>query len=151
MTVTMVDGTGAAVNSLSGGQTGTVRVKLTDSTGIAAANAIVKFTASDTALVEFTPASGSALTDATGTAVINVKPTSVTAAGAVSITAEGVVGAKTATGSVNISVGAAPLTIGALTLNPAPTGKLPAFNTVAINIPVTSGGQPWTEAPQATL
>lgn len=144
MTVTMVDGAGATVNSLSGGQSGVVRAKLTDSAGTAAVNAIVKFTASDATLVEFTPASGSALTDATGTAVITVKPASVTAAGAVAITAEGVVGAKTATASVNIAVGAAPLTVGALSLNPAPTGKLPAFSTVAINIPVTSGGQPAT-------
>ncbi|MBZ2205857.1 Ig-like domain-containing protein [Massilia soli] len=151
LTVSVVDGSGASVNSLSGGQTGQVRVKLTDSTGIAASNAIVKFTASDAALVEFTPSSGSALTDATGTAVISVKPTSVTAAGAVAITAEGVVAGKTATGSVNLAVGAAPLTVGALTLTPAPAGKLPAFSTVAINIPVTSGGQPATSVPGLTL
>ncbi|NML63012.1 hypothetical protein HHL21_18395 [Massilia sp. RP-1-19] len=151
MTVTVVDGAGTSVNSLSGGQTGLVRVKLTDSTGIAAASAIVKFTASDTSLVEFTPASGSALTDATGTAVISVKPSSVTAAGAVAITAEGVVAGKTATASVNIAVGAAPLTVGALTLTPAPAGKLPAFSTVAINIPVTSGGQPATTVPGLTV
>ena len=151
MTVSVIDGAGASVNSLSGGQSGQVRVKLTDSTGIAAANAIVKFTASDAALLEFTPASGSALTDATGTAVISVKPSSVTAAGAVAITAEGVVAGKTATAVVNIAVGAAPLTIGALTLTPAPTGKLPAFSTVAINIPVTSGGQPATSVPGLVL
>lgn len=147
MTVAVVDSAGTSVNSLSGGQTGLVRVKLTDSAGTAAANAIVKFTASDTSLVEFTPASGSALTDATGTAVISVKPSSVTAAGAVAITAEGVVGGKTASASVNIAVGAAPLTVGALTLTPAPAGKLPAFSTVAISIPVTSGGQPATTVP----
>lgn len=147
LTVAVVDSAGTAVNSLSGGQTGLVRVKLTDSVGTAAANAIVKFTSSDGSLVEFTPASGSALTDATGTAVITVKPSSVTAAGAVAITAEGVVGGKTASASVNIAVGAAPLTVGALTLTPAPVGKLPAFSTVAISIPVTSGGQPATAVP----
>lgn len=151
MTVAVVDGAGTSVNSLSGGQTGLVRVKLTDSTGIAAASAIVKFTASDTSLVEFTPASGSALTDASGTAVISVKPSSVTAAGAVAITAEGTVAGKTATATVNIAVGAAPLTVGALTLTPAPAGKLPAFSTVAINIPVTSGGQPATTVPGLTV
>ena len=151
MSVSIVDGNGTSVNSLSGGQTGQVRVKLTDSLGNAAANAIVKFTASDSSLLEFTPASGSALTDATGTAVITVKPSSVTAAGAVAITAEGVVAGKTATASVNIAVGAAPLTVGALSLTPAPTGKLPAFSTVAINIPVTSGGQSATSVPGLTV
>lgn len=151
MSVSIVDGNGTSVSSLSGGQTGQVRVKLTDSLGTAAANAIVKFTASDPSLLEFTPASGSALTDATGTAVITVKPSSVTAAGAVAITAEGVVAGKTATASVNIAVGAAPLTVGALSLTPAPTGKLPAFSTVAINIPVTSGGQPATSVPGLTV
>lgn len=147
MSVAVVDGAGTSINSLSGGQTGQVRVKLTDSAGTPAASAIVKFTASDASLIEFTPASGSALTDASGTAVITVKPSSVTAAGAVAITAEGVVAGKTATANVNIAVGAAPLTVGALTLTPAPSGKLPAFSTVAINIPVTSGGQPATSVP----
>ena len=58
------------------------------------------------------------------------------------ITATSVVAAKTATASTNIAVGAAPLTVGTLSFAPAPTGPLPAFSTLALNIPVTSGGQP---------
>ncbi|MES2151683.1 MAG: Ig-like domain-containing protein [Pseudomonadota bacterium] len=144
LVMSIVDGSGATITSLSGGQSATVKVKLTDSLGAIAPAAIVNFAASDTNLVSFTPVSGSALTDATGVAVITIKPTSATSAGAVSITATATVSAKTATASANIAVGAAPLTIGTLSLNPVQVGKLPAFSTVSLNIPITSGGQPAT-------
>jgi hypothetical protein len=138
----ITDAAGGAITMLSGGQSGTIKATVTTATGTPAAGAIVKFTASDTTLVEFTPASGSALTDASGVAVITVKPASVTAAGALSIVATSVVDSKTATASANIAVGAAPLTIGALSFTPAPTAPLPAFSTLSLNVPVTSGGQP---------
>ncbi len=149
MTMSIVDGAGAAITSLSGGQSGVVKVKLVNAAGAAAANAIVQFTAGD--LVEFTPVSGSALTDAAGMATINVKPASVTSAGAVEIKADSVVAGKTATASTNISVGAAPLTVGTLAFSPAPSGKLPAFSTAALAVPVTSGGQPATSVTGLTL
>jgi len=142
ITVSLTDGAGANVSSLSGGQSATVKATVLDAAGKPAAGAIVQFAASTDALVAFTPESGSALTDANGVAVISVKPASVTSAGAVGITATSVVGGKTATASSNISVGAAPLTVGALTFSPAPSGALPAFSTVSLSIPVTSGGQP---------
>jgi hypothetical protein len=144
-------GTGAAITTLSGGQSGTVKATVTTQSGAPVANAIVKFTASDASLVEFTPASGSALTDASGIAVITIKPASFTAAGALSITATSVVDSKTATAETNIAVGAAPLTIGALSFVPAPTGPLPAFNTLSLNVPVTSGGQPVATVSGLTL
>ena len=149
MTMSIVDGSGADITSLSGGQSGVVKVKVVDAAGAAAASAIVQFSASS--LVTFTPASGSALTDASGVAIINVKPESVTAAGAVEIKATSVVAGKTATASKNMSVGAAPLTVGTLAFSPAPSGKLPAFSTAALAIPVTSGGQPATSVTGLTL
>ncbi|MGI4721072.1 MAG: hypothetical protein ACRYGO_04615 [Janthinobacterium lividum] len=140
----LTDGGGANVTSLSGGQSATVKATVLNASGQPAAGAIVQFTASADGLVVFTPESGSALTDANGVAVISVKPASVTSAGAVGITATSVVGGKTATASSNIAVGAAPLTVGALAFSPAPTGVLPAFSTVSLSIPVTSGGSPAT-------
>ncbi len=141
ITVALTDGGGANVGSLSGGQSATVKATVLDAAGKPAAGAIVQFAASADGLVAFTPESGSALTDANGVAVISVKPASVTSAGAVGITATSVVGGKTATASSNISVGAAPLTVGALSFSPAPSGALAAFSTVSLSIPVTSGGQ----------
>lgn len=140
----LTDGSGANVTSLSGGQSATVKATVLNASGQPAVGAIVQFTASADGLVVFTPESGSALTDANGVAVISVKPASVTSAGAVGITATSVVGGKTATTSSNIAVGAAPLTVGALAFSPAPTGVLPAFSTVSLSIPVTSGGSPAT-------
>lgn len=147
----ILDGSGAAVSTLSGGQSVTAKATVTSASGTPAANAIVTFVASDASLVAFTPVSASALTDATGVAVITVKPASFTASGALSITATSVVDGKTATGSANIAVGAAPLTVGTLTFSPAPSGRLPAFSTLSLNIPVTSAGQPVTTVVGLTM
>ncbi|MGH8853709.1 MAG: hypothetical protein ACREWI_05455, partial [Telluria sp.] len=144
LTLTMLDGSGAAVSSLSGGQSASVKATVLTAAGKPAANVIVQFTAGANGLVVFTPETGSALTDANGVAVVSVKPASVTSAGAVAITATSVVEGKTATASSNIAVGAAPLTLGTLTFSPVPTGPLAAFSTVSLNIPVTSGGSPAT-------
>lgn len=138
----IADGSGNAISTLSGGQSGVVKAAVTSATGAPVVGAIVKFTVSDATLGEFTPASGSALTDAAGIAVITVKPSSFTAAGALGITATSVIAGRTATVTSNIAVGAAPLTVGALTFVPAPVGNLPAFSALSLSIPVTSGGQP---------
>lgn len=144
VSLALVDGSGANVNSLSGGQSASVKATVLDATGRPAANAIVQFTAGSSTLVSFTPETGSALTDANGVAVVAVKPASVTSAGATGITATSVVEGKTATATSNIAIGAAPLTVGTLSFASAQTGPLPAFSTVSLNIPVTTGGQPAT-------
>lgn len=139
MKITAVGGTDA-ITSLSGGQKGTVSVTLTSSTGAALKSAIVTFATSNASLLTFDPVSASALTNENGVAVIQVAPASVTSSGALGITASSVVGTATVTSTVNISVGAAPLTVGTLSFTPAPAGTLPAFGTVQLNIPVTSAG-----------
>jgi hypothetical protein len=147
----LVDGSGATINSLSGGQKGIARATFKDGSGAALANAIVKYKASDENLVEFSPGSGSALTDASGVAVINVQPKDFNSAGAVTITAEAIIGLKTASASRNIAVGAAPLTVGTLSLASALSAPLAAFSAVTVNVPVTSNGQPVNAAPGLTL
>jgi hypothetical protein len=146
VTLTLVDGSGNAVNTLSGGQSATLKATVKTPTGSPAAGAIVQFVAGLTGLVDFTPGTGSALTDANGVAVVSVKPTSVTAAGAFAVTATSVVAGQTGTASINLAVGAAPLTLGALSFVPPPSGPLPAFSTLSLNVPVTSGGQPASSA-----
>jgi len=142
VTLALTDAGGANVTSLSGGQSASVKATVLTAAGRPAANVIVQFAASAGNLVSFTPESGSALTDANGVAVVSVKPVGVTSAGATAITATSVVEGKTATGTSNIAIGAAPLTVGTLAFSPAPAGRLPAFSTVSLSIPITSGGQP---------
>jgi hypothetical protein len=139
VSLVLVDGTGAAISSLSGAQSGTLRATVKSAAGTAAANAVVSFGA-DAGLVTLTPAS--ALTDANGVAVVSVTPATVQSQGALAITATSVIDGKTGSALINMAVGAAPLTLGELSLSPAPTGPLPAFSTVQLNVPVTSGGQP---------
>jgi len=142
VTLALTNGSGANITSLSGGQSASIKATVVDSAGKPVAGAIVQFSTSE--LVVFTPATGSALTDANGVATVSVKPASTSSAGAVAITASSVVAGVTATASVNLSVGAAPLTVGSLSFAQAPTTSLPAFSTLSLNIPVTSGGQPAT-------
>lgn len=151
LTMTVVDGSGATISSLSGGQTATIKATVRTADGKPAVGAIVQFATATTGLVDFTPGTGSALTDSTGVAVISIKPSSVTAAGAVSITATSVVNSITATAATGISVGAAPLTVGTLTFAGTVPASLAAFNALALNIPVTSGGQPVSTAPGLNL
>lgn len=143
----VVDSSGAQTTSIAGGQTATIKATVTLDSGQPAANALVTFTAGTSGMVVFDPANGAVTTDANGLAVIKLRSASTTSAGAVAITATSVDAAgKTTTANVNLSFGAAPLTVGTLSLVPAPTSALPAFNTVALNIPLTSGGQPATAA-----
>lgn len=151
LTLALVDGSGNSVATLSGGQTASLKATVLNPDGKPAAGAIVQFATSSADLVSFTPDTASALTDANGVAVVTVRPTSYTASGAASLSATSVVDSKTGTASMNIAIGAAPLTVGALSLSPAPTGSLPAFNTVAVNIPVTSAGVPATVATGLSL
>ncbi|MFL6707796.1 MAG: hypothetical protein ACJ8HI_06285 [Massilia sp.] len=141
LTLALTDVTGAATSNLSGSQSATVKATVLSATGSPVAGAIVNFTTSDSTLLSFAPSSGSALTDASGVAVITAKPSAITSAGAVSITATSVVVGQTATGTSNVAIGASPLTVGALSFTPAPTGSLPPFSAVSLSIPVTSGGQ----------
>lgn len=151
MTVTVVDANGANTNSLSGSQSATVRAVLKDANNAPVPNAIVTFSFGNAALVTATPASLSALTDSTGLATINIKPSSIDAAGATSLTATGTTNQKTASATVNLAIGAAPLTVGTLAFTPAVTETLPAFSTAVLSIPVTSAGAPVTAAPGLTL
>ncbi len=151
LTMKVTDGTGASVSSLSGSQSATVKATFLNAAGAVAANAIVTFTASDPTLLAFDPVSGSALTDAAGVAVITVKPASLSAAGAVAITGTAVVDGKTATASANVSIGAAPLIVGTLSFASTPPASLPAFSTLSLNVPLTSGGQPVNTVSGLTL
>ena len=151
VSLVLVDGSNNAVTSLSGGQNGTLKATVLTPDGKPAAGAIVQFAASTAEMLVFTPESASALTDASGVAVLTVKPATYTTAGALAVTATSVVEGKTGAASINLAIGAAPLTVGTLKFSPEPSGRLPAFSTVALNIPITSGGQPATASTGLTL
>jgi len=146
------DGSGAETTSIAGGQTATIKATVTLASGKPAANALVTFTAGSSGMVVFDPENGAVTTDATGLAVMKVRSASTTSAGALAINvstadAEG----KTSTATVNLSFGAAPLTVGTLSFATPPTAPLPAFNTLSLNIPLTSGGQPAATAPGLSM
>ncbi|HEX8610357.1 MAG TPA: hypothetical protein VF800_03645 [Telluria sp.] len=152
MILQLVDAAGKPITTLSGGQAGQVKATVLDAKGNAAVNEVVKFTA-DESLLQFTPVSGTALTDASGVAVITVKPASVTSAGAANIAATVVAGGKTVSAGINLAVGAAPLTLGKIDFVPERKVEeiLPAFGTALLQIPITTGGVAATTAPGLTI
>ncbi|MCC2957879.1 Ig-like domain-containing protein [Massilia sp. IC2-477] len=149
--IAVTDASGANLTLLSGAQSATVKASVLTAAGKPAPGVIVQFSTSAASLLSFTPETASALTDANGVATVSVRPASVTSAGALSVTATSVVEGKTATASTNFTVGAAPLTVGALSFSPAPPSRLPAFSTASLVVPVTTGGQPASAAPGVTL
>jgi len=151
VSLALMDGSNKAVTSLSGGQSGTLKATVLTPSGAPAAGAIVQFATATDGMIVFTPGTGSALTDANGVAVVTVKPASYTTAGALAVTATSVVEGKTGSSNLNIAIGAAPLEVGTLSFASARSGSLPAFSTVALNIPVTSGGQPATASTGLSL
>jgi hypothetical protein len=151
-TLAVSDSSGTATTTIAGGQTATIKASVALASGKPAANALVSFTASNASMVVFDPANGAVTTDANGVALIKVRSADTTAAGALAINvsstdAEG----KTSTATVNLSFGAAPLTVGTLSFATAPTTALPAFNTLSLNIPLTNGGQPAVTAPGLSM
>ena len=141
LSLTVVGAGNVPVTSLAGSQSATLRALLKDSAGAVAANAIVQFSLSSP-LLAFTPSSGSALTDANGVAVISIAPAAVTSAGAVEITATAVLAGQNASTTTNLTVLAGPLTVSSVAFVPAPSAPLPVDSSAALNIAITSGGQP---------
>ncbi|MEW9898804.1 Ig-like domain-containing protein [Chitinivorax sp. PXF-14] len=121
-------------------QPATVSAVLTDANGRPVANEIVTFSA-DAALVKFSPASGTVLTDASGTARIGVSPVDIKAQGAARITVSASVGSSTVTQSLAYQIGATSIQLGALQLG---TAALSAYGTTGVSIAVSANGQPVT-------
>lgn len=149
VSVALVDSTGKAVSSLSGGQSALLKATVLNSAGAPAVDVIVTFTMSAQGVAYFSakkaapdPYTISATTGLDGIATVAVEPASFTVTDAISLNATATTtDGKTGTGSTNLTIGAAPLTVGALSFADAPSNPLPAFSTAVLHIPVTSGGQ----------
>ncbi len=151
-TLAVVDGKGTPTTSIAGGETATITATVTLASGKPAVGALVTFAPGTSGMVVFDPSSGSATTDASGVATIKVRSASTTSSGALAINVTSVdLEKQTSTATVNLSFGAAPLTVGALSFVPAPAGTLPAFNTLSLNIPLKNGSEPATTAPGLSL
>lgn len=113
ITVALVDQSGNPANLISGATQLTVKVKVLDSKGLPANDALVKFSVGDATLVVVSPTTD--LTDTNGSANGTVIAASQSAVGATTITVEATVKDPAnptknivLSGSVNLKVGAAP-------------------------------------------
>lgn len=143
LSLQLVDGSGASVTQLAGGQAASARARLTRN-GTPLANEIV--TVSGGSLVTLSPTSGAVLTDADGVARVSVVA-STDASGATQMTASATVAGQSATASLNYAVsqsgpGGVTLSIASLSTS-AGAGGLSAYGTTAISATVVdSNGAP---------
>lgn len=137
LTLSLKDGSGAAITSVAPGQTGTLLAVVKDSTGNLLPNVAVTFTTSDQT-GGFVPASGTALTDASGVARVGL--VAGTQAGAFTVTAATHLGDKASSGTVGYSVTFPVLTLSAINVTPA---TLSAGGNASVSVTVSSGSIPY--------
>lgn len=144
LTLQLLDGSGAAVNQLAGGQAASAQARLTRN-GAPLANEIVTISGGSGSLVSLSPTSGAVLTDADGVARVSVVA-AVDVSGAAALSASATVSGQSATASLNYAVAQSgpggTLRISSLTVS-AGSGGLSAYGTAAISATVTeSTGAP---------
>lgn len=136
-------------SSVAAAGTTVAKATIKDASGLAVASKLVTF-AGNTALIKFSPASGSVLTDANGVASIQVSPTSLTSAGASTLTAQATVGTASLTSSFDFQLSAANLGLQPLDLGAgAGVAALPlsSYGNRAISVKATVNGVPATNTP----
>ncbi len=118
---------------------------VTDGSGAAVKNAVVSFAAAD-AMIVFSPASATALTDANGVAWVRLDSASIADAGATSLSASAAVtttssGASTTaiytSAPLGVAVNGSTVTLGALTLGQP---SISAYGTSVLSVPVLING-----------
>ncbi len=128
-------------NTVTFGTPVTVTATLTNAAGEPAPNTVVTFTAAN-AIVAFTPAAGTALTDEDGVATVTLNAADIDSAGATSLTASAQVTFQdamvtTTSSPLGITVGGAEITLGTITVGTSP---ISAYGTSSVSVPVLIGG-----------
>jgi hypothetical protein len=113
-----------------------------DASGTAVGNKLVTF-AGNSALIKFSPASGTVLTNASGVASIQVAPTSLTSAGASTLTAKATIGTTELTSAFDFQLSAANLGLRSLDLGAGAGVTAPSlapFGNRAVSVRATVDG-----------
>lgn len=139
ITLAMVDGSGAAFNTLMPDKPATLNVVLKNPNATPVADAVVVFTTTDSS-GKFSPAVGTALTDKDGAA--SVQLAAGTQAGAFIVTATAVVGGASVKASKTYTVSFPVLTMSALQISPS---TLTAGGNASVTVTIMNGGAPHTQ------
>jgi hypothetical protein len=140
--LSVVNSSGASVNSLSIGASYAARALVKDAAGAAVSGKLVTFSASNTSLVSLAPTT--ALTDSNGVAQVVIAPASVTALGATTLSASATVGAASYTGQTDISVSSSSLSLSPLSVGSA---SLPSGGNTSLSVVASIGGSPAAGTP----
>jgi Bacterial Ig-like domain (group 1) len=141
LAVSLVDpASGAPKSAISSGSPGVVKALVKDKDGNPVSGAVVTFS-TDKTLANFSPTSGTALTDGNGQASVTIVVVDVNAAGAATISATAQVGTEAPKGSTGFAIGATAVTLSNITIGQNP---LSAKGTTSISVTVLSNGSPVT-------
>ncbi len=141
LAVSLVDpASGAPKSAISSGSPGVVKALVKDKSGNPVPGAVVTFS-TDKTLANFSPSSGTALTDGNGQASVTIVVVDVNAAGAATISATAQVGTEAPKGSTGFAIGATAVTLSNITFGQNP---LSARGTTSISVTVLSNGAPVT-------
>ena len=141
LAVSLVDPTtGAPKSAISSGSPGVVKALVKDKNGNPVSGTVVTFS-TDKTLANFSPSSGTALTDGNGQASVTIVVVDVNAAGAATISATAQVGTEAPKGSTGFAVGATVVSLSNITIGQTP---LSAKGTTSISVTVFRNGAPVT-------
>lgn len=141
LAVSLVDPTtGAPKSAISSGSPGVVKALVKDKNGNPVSGAVVTFS-TDKTLANFSPSSGTALTDGNGQASVTIVVVDVNAAGAATISATAQVGTEAPKGSTGFAIGATAVSLSNITIGQNP---LSAKGTTSVSVTVLSNGAPVT-------
>ncbi len=139
LTLSMVDATGAAFNTLMPDKPATLKVVLKNANGTVVPDAVVAFSTTDNT-GKFSPSVGTALTDKDGAASVQLAAGS--QAGAFTVTATAVVGTASVKASKTYTVAFPVLTMGALQITPS---TLTAGGNASVTVTLMNGAVPHTQ------
>jgi hypothetical protein len=135
--VSVIDGSGNSVNSLTVGGSFSAKATLTDNTGSPVSSRLVTFSVSNASIATLTP--DTALTDSSGVAQVAVAPASITAIGATTLTASASINGTTYTGTKDFSVSASNLGLSDITLG---SSSLSSGGNTSVAVTALIGGSP---------
>ena len=142
VTVSIVDGAGAATSGVTLGGSFSATATVKDKAGLPVKDRLVTFAVSNSSIAVLSPST--ALTNSSGVATVAISAASITARGAATLSAAAIVDDATVTGQTDFSVSASNLALSAITLG---SSSLASGGNTSVSLTALLNGSPSTGVP----
>lgn len=140
--LSIVNATGASVNSVSLGGGFSVRATVLDGNKIPQSGKLVTFSVKDAAIASVNPTT--ALTNSSGVASVSLSPASISSVGATTVEASAVLGASNVSGKADFAVSASSLSLSDIRVG---SQQLASGGNTSLAVTALIGGQPTSALP----